>query len=293
MHYHMAKKHAPSRSKKTTICSSCEQEFTSYYSLQHHRRKEHEAKQRKPNDAVADLNKIVEEEGEDGEKLKKEFSACQHFLVDTEREKGRHKGLNFQMSQLDTKLINEILEEVSTLYVFGFNSGRYDFNSIKSLQIPYLIRDKEQETSTIKKANNFISFKFGDVQYLDIMKFLGGATSLDSFLKAYKASETRGFFPYEWFDNPHKLDFPKLSPYEAFFSKIRNNNPLDKDFVDFEKLKKSGLDEQQALSTKWRFNLTTNVTIFDALLKNIPMGCPNSVLPRPLLEKPFCELSFI
>ena len=79
------------------------------------------------------------------------------------------------------------------------------------------------------------------------MKFLGGATTLDSFLKAYKASETKRFFPYEWFDNPDKLDFPGLPPYEAFFSKLRNNNPLDKDFTDYEKLRKSGLDEQQAL----------------------------------------------
>ena len=79
------------------ICSSFEQEFPSYYSLQHHRRKENGAKQRKPNDTVADLNKIVEEKEEDGEKLREELSACQHFLVDTEMENGRHKVLNFQM----------------------------------------------------------------------------------------------------------------------------------------------------------------------------------------------------
>ena len=93
----MAKKHAPTISKQSTICSSYEQEFPSYYSLQQHRRKEHGAKQRKPKNTVADLNKIVEEEGEDGEKLKEELSACQHFLVDTEMENGRHKVLNFQM----------------------------------------------------------------------------------------------------------------------------------------------------------------------------------------------------
>ena len=66
------------------------------------------------------------------------------------------------------------------------------------------------------------------------MKFLGAATTLDSFLKAWKNSETKGFFPYKW-------------PYEAFFSKLRNHNPLDKDFIDYEKLRTSGLDEQQAL----------------------------------------------
>ena len=38
-----------------------------------------------------------------------------------------------------------------------------------------------------------------------------------------------------------------MPPYEAFFSKVRNNNPLNKDFIDYEKLRKSGFDEQQAL----------------------------------------------
>ena len=112
MGYHVAKKHAEPSSKQSTVCPSCEQEFPSYYSLQQHRRKEHGAKQRKRSVIVADLNNIVEEEGENGEKLKEELSTCQHFLVDTEMENGRHKVFNFQMSKLDTKIINEKLEEV-------------------------------------------------------------------------------------------------------------------------------------------------------------------------------------
>ena len=108
----MAKKHGQPSLKQSTVCPSCEQEFLSYYSLQKHRRKDHGAKQRKPSDTVADLNKIVEEEGEDGEKLKDELSDCQQFLVDTEMEKGRHKVFNFQMSDLDTEIINEKLEDV-------------------------------------------------------------------------------------------------------------------------------------------------------------------------------------
>ena len=41
---------------------------------------------------------------------------------------------------------------------------------------------------------------------------------------------------------------------------------------------------QERHNTKWRFTLITNVTIFAALLKNIPMGCPDSVLPELLLK---------
>ena len=64
MGYHVAKKQAEPSSKQSTVCPSCEQEFPSYFSLQQHRRKEHGAKQQKPSDTVADLNKIAEEEGE-------------------------------------------------------------------------------------------------------------------------------------------------------------------------------------------------------------------------------------
>ena len=136
---------------------------------------------------------------------------------------------------------------VNTLPIFGSNSGRYDLNMIKSYLIPYLINDKEAEPMVIKKANDFISFQFGDIQFLDIMKFLGGATSLGSFLKAYKASELKKFFPYEWFDSANELENEELPPYEAFFSKLRNNNPLDKDFQDYQKLRSSGLDKQKVL----------------------------------------------
>ena len=113
MSYHMAKKHAQPSSKQSTVRSSCEQDFPSYYSLQQHRRKEHGAKQRKPSDTVADLNKIVEEEGEDGEKLKEELGACQHFLVDTEMENVRNKVFNFQMSGI-LKSLTRNLKKSST-----------------------------------------------------------------------------------------------------------------------------------------------------------------------------------
>ena len=112
MDYLVAKKHAQPSSKHSTVCSSCEQKVPCYYSVQQHRRKEHGAKQRKPSDTVANLNRIVEKEGENVNKLKEELSACQHFLVDTQMENGRHKVFIFQMSKVHTKIINDKLEEV-------------------------------------------------------------------------------------------------------------------------------------------------------------------------------------
>ena len=85
----------------------------------------------------------------------------------------------------------------NVLPVFAFNSANYDINLIKSCLLPIFINERNMEPIVIKKANQFVSFKFGDVQLLDIMNFLGGATCLDSFLKTYKTAETKGFFPYE------------------------------------------------------------------------------------------------
>ena len=91
--------------------------------------------------------------------------------------------LQIQKSQLID--LQESLERYcNVLPVFGFNSAKYDLNLIKSFLLPILINERDIEPTVIKKANQFISFKFGDIQLLDIMNFLGGATSLDSFLKA-------------------------------------------------------------------------------------------------------------
>ena len=97
------------------------------------------------------------------------------------------------------------------------------------------------------QANHFVSFKFGDVQFLDILNFLGGATSLDSFLKAYKNSETKGFFTYKRFDSPNKLDATFLPPYEYFISKLKDHKPFEKEFTDFTKLLNSGFSQQKSL----------------------------------------------
>ena len=125
---------------------------------------------------------------------------------------------------------------VDTLPVFGFNGEKNDLNLIKSYLIPHLLNEKAVTPTVIMKASQFISFKFGDVQFLGIVNFLGGATTLESLLKAYQSEETKGYFPYEWFDSPSKLDCSHLPTYDSLFSKLKNLNPLEKDFFQFKKM---------------------------------------------------------
>ena len=60
------------------------------------------------------------------------------------------------------------------------------------------------------------------------------------------------------------------------------------DFTNLEeKLPKKGfiyLCTRERANTKWKFYKQTSLTVFTALLKDVPMGCKDSVLPEPLLK---------
>ena len=128
-----------------------------------------------------------------GERVKKVVDDC---IVEEEE-----KDLSTQFLQMQKNQLIELQEHFerycNVLPIFWFNSAKYDINLIKWYLVPILVKERDIEPTVIKKANQFVSFKFEDIQLLDIMNILGGATSLDSFLKTYKSKEIKGFFPYE------------------------------------------------------------------------------------------------
>ena len=154
--------------------------------------------------------------------------------------------LQMQKNQL-IDLRNTLRAIVTRCQFLVLTEQKYDINLIKSHLLPILVNEQQIEPTVIKKANQFVSFKFGGVQLLEIMNFLGGATSLDSFLKAYKTEETKRFFPYEWLNNPEKLNNKEIPPYDSFFSKLRIINPREKDYNDFQNLTTRGLSSVQAV----------------------------------------------
>ena len=178
------------------------------------------------------------------EKLSNFVDDC---IVEEEEQDLSTQFLQMQKNQL-IELKEHFEHYCNVLPVFRFNSAKYDVNLIKSYLLLILVNERGIESTVIKKANQFVSFKFGDIQLLDFMNFLGGATSLDSFLEAYKTTKTKGFFPYEWFDCPEKMNNKELPPYDSFFSILRNNNPLEKDYSDSQNLVNTGLTTEQALS---------------------------------------------
>ena len=95
-----------------------------------------------------------------------------------------------QFLQIQTNQLIELREELQRYcdvkLAFGFNSAKYYLNLIKAYLLPILVNERNIEPTVIMKANQFISFKLGDIQLLVGVNLLGGATSLLSILKAYK-----------------------------------------------------------------------------------------------------------
>ena len=99
-------------------------------------------------------------------------------IVEEEEKDFSTQFLQMQKNQL-IDLQEHFERYCNVLPVFGFNSAKYDNNLIKSYLLPILVNERDIRPTVIKKANQFVFFKFGDIQILDIMNCLGGATSLD------------------------------------------------------------------------------------------------------------------
>ena len=98
--------------------------------------------------------------------------------------------------------------------------------------------------------------------------------ALGFLLQNIETNDYRYFYPHE---NNLLLDRVFL---------LSNRNDLLNMQNEIEKLDLIETCTQERQNSKWRFTLITNVTVFAALLTNIPMGCTDSPLPEPLLRNP-------
>ena len=164
------------------------------------------------------------------------------FIFDTEEQDLCTQFLQLQKNQLTDLCYCNVLS------VFGFNSAKHDLNLIKSFSLPILVNEQDIEPTVIRGLIKvFFQNNFGGIQLLDIINFPGGDTNLDSFLKAYKTNQIKGFFSYEWFDCTEKLNTKKVTWYDSLFNILRNGKPLEKNCNDFENLVKSCLSREQAV----------------------------------------------
>ena len=220
--YHIAKAHGAKVRNTLNKCVVCQKQFPSFYSLQLHRRKVHQASTKIGFSSTIRVREIIEKVDNDSESLKKELAACQHLLDDMHSEHGRQEVFNFSLSNLDTKKINEKLDQV--------------FANLKC-------------AAKVNLALGFI-------------------------LQNVETNKYRYYYPHE---NNLLLD-------RAFL--LSNKNNLLNLQNEIEKIDLIETCTKERQNSKWRFTVITNVTVFVALLTNIPMGCTDSPLPEPLLRNP-------
>ena len=217
LNYHIAKKHSAPKPDITFKCKLCFQEFPGFDALRQHRNTQH-GMQIGSGTRDVDLEHIVGDV--EDHSLREELRSCQHFLVDSELERARHKVFNYAVESLNETIVNEKLDHF--------------FNNLKC-------------AAKVNLAFGFI-------------------------LKNLEDGGFRYFYAYE---NSTLLDRSKLVCTHDDLAKLK------------EFLNKTDVIEscsRERMNTKWRFYKLTNLTVFAASLKDVPMGCKNAVLPEPLLR---------
>jgi G:T-mismatch repair DNA endonuclease (very short patch repair protein) len=151
-------------------------------------------------------------------------------------------------SRLQT-LISRFESYISELPCIGFNSARYDINVIKTILLPYLVR-QSKINFVIKKQSSFFAIATPTLKFLDICNYLAPGYSYAKFLKAFRCQATKSHFPFDFVDSPQKLYQQGLPAKAKFFDSLHKREISD--------------DDYQRVRTEWHDN--EMVTLKDLLV---------------------------
>ena len=152
----------------------------------------------------------------------------------------------------EIRLLSKLIKFINHLPVLGFNSGGYDIPLIK----PWLFSELVSLTSDdslefVKKSSTrYMSLTVyglphdvGGFVFLDVMQYLAPGFNLDTFIKSFSSSSdeegdttddnNKSYFPYEYIDSYDKLTETELPPYDAFYSKLKQENVLDAEYQQY------------------------------------------------------------
>ena len=166
-----------------------------------------------------------------------------------------------KLNQIKQDLVNYI----KVVPVLGYNSAHYDMNLVKQHLITALFEDKKNqlppylnddnqiedhfppdfepqpglkypeyeaegrdysEIDVIKQGGSYTRLGVGKkLLFLDVYKYQSPNTSLDDFMKTYKAPVSKGVFPYEYLtrETLYSTELPKI---KDFYSSLKGKNLL-------------------------------------------------------------------
>ncbi|KAG3060229.1 hypothetical protein PC121_g13582 [Phytophthora cactorum] len=147
-----------------------------------------------------------------------------------------HSSLGFGKQKSDYGKLKQLLDQVP---VFGFHSGRYDINLIKSDLFAVIGTDN---IKSVIKTPSYMCIATSDMKMLDISNYVPAGTSDDKYLTTYlegcKCGDKfrcvcglgKGLFPYEYISSFNVLNETQVPSKSAFYSKLRGTKISDEDY---------------------------------------------------------------
>ena len=153
--------------------------------------------------------------------IPEEITEATKSLADVEMQK-------FSETRTKKQFLKRLLNNYTTLAVYGFNSSHFDLKCVNA-QIFNYCRRHQIEISTIKRSGHYFSLNLEKrlgrtrrIQLRDILNF-SSPCSLDRYLKQWGATLQKSIFPHGFYKSVNELkeatDFP--AP-EAFFNNLKN-----------------------------------------------------------------------
>ena len=132
------------------------------------------------------------------------------------------------------KLKEKLEQRLRVLALCCFNSGKYDLNLVRAYLFKWL-KQAGYQPSIIKRDNNYLMIFTNKFRFLDISNFIAVGHSYESYLKAFDVPDSKGCFPYEWFESAKKLKEFSLPPHFSFFFffwTLTGNNISDEQYIE-------------------------------------------------------------
>ena len=170
----------------------------------------------------------------------------------------------------EANIIRKQLEKwLKQIPVCGFNSGKFDFNIMKSYLIPHFLANEIEITNAIKKESGYMQVATDQLVFLDVSNFISAGTSYSKWLKSWEVEEQKGFWPYEKFTSLNFLNQTHLPPINDFHNVLKGEDISETDYQYLQEIwEKMGMTSVRDLLI-WYNNLDTKPMV-EGLTKMCP-----------------------
>ena len=128
------------------------------------------------------------------------------------------------------KVKKDILSYIKQVPTLGFNSKSYDLPLFLSELAAFILKTDGRSPFILRRNNKYIGILTDHFRFLDITNYLSPGISYSGYLKAFDCTESKFFFPYEYFTDLSILEETALPTHEKFFSSLKKTNISNEEY---------------------------------------------------------------